>query len=820
MSDQRSILIVDDKEAQREATKALFVVEGYTVQTAQNPEDAMEILRSDADFSLALFDIKLGTEAKGLKLVHDARMQRPTLRIIVYTGGDPELGGRALQKGATFFIQKTRPETLVRIAHSVAEMWELERKLQTHRMKSDEMQRIFDAVGIELLVRDLEGRIILANQTKRKAWKKRHPGSVKHDCIGEFRSPDDAQDTGVSALPAQRASSDFFKTREQVTAGRTLLIETRPLLADDGQPIGSIEAAIDISRRHQILEFEHEIEVLFATASKEEIGQKIVDQIHEFTSGHVRLYLNSASGMTGFCSAGMELGIQFKGHELMHRDAQAESAFAKLYPSTLQWEGKNSEPCEPKLKTDGATEKLFLPLMRSKERIGMIVVDNKPCPDRKFTREDLDLLALFRPCIEEALTNADRRDQAMRGEMWLKAIAEMDQHLLSTNDFEKIQEKVMKSIVSMLEADAASLVIVNGKNHLREIVRQHGDGLDRMGGELSAVPNGPIEWVLDTKGTLSVERDLWSDERFKALLQSRPAKLPNPDRFQAALLCPLLIRENLWAVAVFWFCEPLSLSERGQSYLSIMLQRISLAKARINDYSEMQRAAMEAAKESSVGLLASAYNHNFRNSIQGLLTKARLLERKVNQENRADTSEMVADVLAISKRIESLRSWITPDRNQSPNMDLVATLREVEELVSDAAGPAGVSIRLNLPPSPVWVDAGGGALKIAILDIFQNAVKFTSEKGLIQGSLTIEEGTAVLTIRDTGPGMPQEVLSAINEPGAVPPESPKPPPFGIGLYLALKAVARVHGTIRASNPETGGAEFEIRMPIINQGGQP
>lgn len=818
MNDQRSILIVDDNELQRNATEALFVVEGYTVKTASDPVQAMEILRSDEDLSLALFDIKLGTEKKGLQLVQDARYQRPTLRIIVYTGGEPELGSEALRRGATFFIQKSRSEDLVLIAGSVAEMWKLERTLETHRLKSEEMQRIFDAVGTELLVRDSEGKIILVNQTKRKTWAKRHPESDYHDCIGKVCSPDDDSKTGVSYQP--QSGGDFHKTREQKTAGYTLLIETRPLHSDDGRVIGCIEAAIDISRRQRILDFAHELETMFSTATKQQIGQKLVEQVHDFTGGRARLYLMCGEVLTGFCCAGMEPDIQFAGHRLAQQDAQAEKAFAELYPSTLSLDGTVSDPSGRLLRIDAATEKLFLPLMQRGKRLGIIVVDNQPCPSRKFTKEDLDLLALFRPCVEAALTNADRREHAKSSEMWLRAISEVDEALLSTNHFEEIQEKVMKEVDSMLGADTTSLVFGEGPHSLREVVRLNEKVLKHGGEDFPALANGPLDWVFKSRKPLKVEADLWNDIRFKALREFQPANLPpNAERFQAALLCPLEIRGRIWAVAVFWFRVPISLPAHHQFYLNIMLQRISMAKARINDYCEMERVAMERAKESSVGLLASAYNHHFRNSIQGLLNKARLLERKIGAAHKPAASEMVGDVLSVARRIESLRSWVKLDESQTPEIELIGTLKEIEELVSDVAGPAGITIQMNLPEPPVFVEGGGGALKIGILDIFQNSVKFMPAGGVVLAKLAVDDNTATLTISDRGPGLPPEVLAAINEPKALTAGNTGPSPFGIGLYLALKAVARVKGTILASNLEEGGAQFEIRMPITSQGKQ-
>jgi len=819
----KSILIVDDNEAQLNATAGLFVFKGYEVKVAGDAPKALEVLRENGEFSLALIDINLRGAGAGLRLIQEVRELCPSLRIIVYTAGDQEVGSKALQAGAMFYIQKTHPEDLAKIADAVGEMWELERKLETHKLKSEEMQRIFDAVGVELLVRDAEGKIILVNETKKKAWAKRHPG-VLWNCLGKLSCLDCRNRTCPSRYPKK----EFDLTSEWQTGKHTLILQTRTLISDVGDVIGTIEAAIDFSRRQTILNFEHQIETLFNDASKQKIAEKIAGQIHQFTNGRVRVYLPSGNYLEGYCGANMEPDIEFVGHRLLHNDAQAEEAFQQLYPIVRDLKNDGSDLCEPKLKTYPATQKLFIPLINDGigGRLGMIVIDNKPCPERRFTKEDIDLLALFRPCIETALVNAERRDAVDREKKWLHSIAAIDQDLLVTQDFELIEGAVMGTVHELLEAQSTSLLIGLSAEKLRETVNlcdekqtvhSSAKKLKNGGKEFAAAPGGPIDLVFREKEILIVKDNLWEDEHFSKLLTIPGIVVPqNVKDFRSAIVAPLDIGGKIWAVAVFWFTPPLSLSSLKQTYLKMMLQRISMVKARTDDFHRIERVATERANESSVGFLATAYNHNFRHFIQGLLNRVRLLEGEVDVLQRKAVSDILHDIHAVSRRIENLRSWVKPDGREAVEMDLVGTLREVGELVASLAEENQIKIGLELPEEAVMVASGGGVLKIAILDLFQNGIKFMTEGGRLDASLTLKGKAARLKIQDTGRGLPAEVLKAINEPETMTAGRPDTPAFGLGLYLALKAIARVKGTIRARNREGGGAEFEIEMPTIDQ----
>jgi len=102
-------------------------------------------------------------------------------------------------------------------------------------------------------------------------------------------------------------------------------------------------------------------------------------------------------------------------------------------------------------------------------------------------------------------------------------------------------------------------------------------------------------------------------------------------------------------------------------------------------------------------------------------------------------------------------------------------------------------------------------MRLVILNLLLNAI----EAGPVQGSITINVKrddslrNLLVTIRDTGPGIPEENLERIFEPYF----TNRPGGTGLGLALARRIVEEHEGTITAANHPKGGAQFEISLPI-------
>lgn len=93
----KSILVVDDDEAFRDATARLLRSAGYGVSTAPDHRLALEILEREDPVDVLILDIVMPDRVNGFALARMARLRRPALKVIYITGFDiPRANDEAL----------------------------------------------------------------------------------------------------------------------------------------------------------------------------------------------------------------------------------------------------------------------------------------------------------------------------------------------------------------------------------------------------------------------------------------------------------------------------------------------------------------------------------------------------------------------------------------------------------------------------------------------------------------------------------------------------------------------------------------------------
>jgi CheY-like chemotaxis protein len=104
--------------------------------------------------------------------------------------------------------------------------------------------------------------------------------------------------------------------------------------------------------------------------------------------------------------------------------------------------------------------------------------------------------------------------------------------------------------------------------------------------------------------------------------------------------------------------------------------------------------------------------------------------------------------------------------------------------------------------------------------LLNNAAKYTEAGGHIWLTATREEDEAILRVRDTGIGIPREMLSAVFELFSQVDHSldRSEGGLGIGLTLVRRLVEMHHGTVQAQSAGAGqGSEFVVRLPVLKEG---
>ena len=190
----------------------------------------------------------------------------------------------------------------------------------------------------------------------------------------------------------------------------------------------------------------------------------------------------------------------------------------------------------------------------------------------------------------------------------------------------------------------------------------------------------------------------------------------------------------------------------------------------------------------------------------GLDETRRFLTMIVKNTSRMET--ILQDLSALS-RIET--GSIKLSRTK---IDLLASINDVASSLKAQTAARRVEIKVQVPPGmTLWADRR--RLDQILLNVLENAVKFNREGGSVIVTAGSANGMVVLSVEDTGPGIPPDSLERIfNRFYRVDRARSKEVP-GTGLGLAIvKHLVRLHGgRVRAENRETMGTRIVLELPV-------
>jgi signal transduction histidine kinase/CheY-like chemotaxis protein len=197
----------------------------------------------------------------------------------------------------------------------------------------------------------------------------------------------------------------------------------------------------------------------------------------------------------------------------------------------------------------------------------------------------------------------------------------------------------------------------------------------------------------------------------------------------------------------------------------------------------------------------------------GLVEKARAtMERQLLHLVR-----ITDDLLDIS-RITQNKLEFRPRR-----IDLRAVVHSAIEATRPIIDAQAHELKVDLPDAPLWADADLTRLAQAVSNLLNNAAKYTPRGGRIAVSAAADSTLAVVTVSDSGVGIPPEMLPKVFDMFTQL-QAHRDRAYGglgIGLTLAQRLVELHGGTIEASSDGPGrGSRFIIRLPLRQSGDDP
>jgi two-component system NtrC family sensor kinase len=234
---------------------------------------------------------------------------------------------------------------------------------------------------------------------------------------------------------------------------------------------------------------------------------------------------------------------------------------------------------------------------------------------------------------------------------------------------------------------------------------------------------------------------------------------------------------------------------------------------------------LQSSKMASLGKMAAGVAHEINNPLMLIRENAGWI-RDLLEDESVDTMQHHADVqkaaLKVEQHVDRARDithrLLGFARRMDPSSESLPVNPIVDQAIAFLAGEAtfrGITINRDFTQDELRVSTDVGRLQQVILNVIDNAIDALGgavEKGLGHVVVKTEKrgDTAVITIRDNGPGIPPDKIGSIFDPFF----TTKAPGEGTGLGLSIcwSIMESLGGTIAAENPADGGAMFTITLP--------
>jgi CheY-like chemotaxis protein len=213
-------------------------------------------------------------------------------------------------------------------------------------------------------------------------------------------------------------------------------------------------------------------------------------------------------------------------------------------------------------------------------------------------------------------------------------------------------------------------------------------------------------------------------------------------------------------------------------------------------------------------------SHELRNPIHAIRTNAWLLAQRANDPETKEASAAIdRQVSLLSKLLEDLLNVVSLSRKTALELgahDARDLLRHAIDATRQSIDKRHHRLVVDLGPEALPVHVDGGRVEQALMNILENAAKYTDPGGSITATARRVLGQAVLTVRDSGIGIAPEDMPTLFElfkqgSGS---RARTAGGLGIGLHFASQMVREYRGQIDVTSAGVGlGSEFTITLPL-------
>jgi two-component system sensor histidine kinase HydH len=244
----------------------------------------------------------------------------------------------------------------------------------------------------------------------------------------------------------------------------------------------------------------------------------------------------------------------------------------------------------------------------------------------------------------------------------------------------------------------------------------------------------------------------------------------------------------------------------------------SLAKRVAQVVERLQSAERERIRNdqmAALGQLAAGLAHELRNPLTAMKTIVDAARRQPQRDSidSRDLAVFDEEIQRLNRSLQSFLDYARPPATTKRQVDLGTIAERTRQLLAGRAEQQSIRVTIERPERPVLVQADPEQLHQVLLNLMLNAFDAIGGEGQVMLRISDDgRGSAVITVADSGPGIPPAVRDRLFEPFV----STKESGTGLGLTICRRIVEDHGGRIAAADGRTGGATLTVKLPTSDK----
>lgn len=412
-------------------------------------------------------------------------------------------------------------------------------------------------------------------------------------------------------------------------------------------------------------------------------------------------------------------------------------------------------------------------------------------------RKPVALVELVR-IIQGALAERDASRENLRLRSLVHGLSEVNREA----DFQRGLERILSLAMDLTGAASGSIMVDDHEDNL-VVAASIGEHAAAVGATAPQGNRSISGYVARTGTALLVTPSLKDHPIFGDLMRRKDQS--------SAMSLPLVHHNEL--LGVLNLNRPSdrpAFTDHDMDLARLMAEAVTLHIAQLLAHARTQRALSTQDRPNLLGEFVAGLEHELRNPLTAIVGYAQLLYS--NKDGRAEDhlKKLMVNVDRVQKILEALRSNYAPTQREPMPFDVNAMLEDTVRYVRFQNPTNLVDVELDLDRQVPLASGAEEEMMQVFVNLLNNAYQAIAQRGVVTVTTRRDPGRVLVTVSDTGRGIPPENISKIFEPFFTTRRGSGG--TGLGLAITRTLVTRHGGTIDVESRPGRGTTFRVRLP--------